>query len=403
MMDCGTGVPQFFCPAGWGRYGMKHAWMKKGVQAAVLLAAAVMFLLFLRSYNQIDKPVMVSTQGRTFEQARVVEVLRDNVQENGSRIGDQIVRLQMESGPEKGQIREANSPNGLLFGAVCYPGMRVVAIASHVGNLTVTTVYNRDRSWPVYGFILLFLALLCLIGGKRGLRSALALIFTFICFLFLFFPMIMRGMPPFEAAALLSALILTATICLINGFTVKAFSAVLSAFLGILAAGFSAFAFGWATSVSGYNVADIEQLIFVAQNTLIDVGDLLFAGILFASLGAVMDIAMDISSAVWEIRRKNPELMPAELFRSGMNVGRDVMGTMSTTLILAFFGGSLGMWVLDYAYDLPYLQLINSNEVVIQILQGISGSFGVIFAVPITSALSAWLPEALRVIREGKK
>ena len=209
-------------------------------------------------------------------------------------------------------------------------------------------------------------------------------------------------MLPFEAAALLSALILTVTICLINGFTVKAFSAVLSAFLGILAAGLSAFAFGWATSVSGYNVADIEQLIFVAQNTLIDVGDLLFAGILFASLGAVMDIAMDISSAVWEIRRKNPRLSPPELFRSGMNVGRDVMGTMSTTLILAFFGGSLGMWVLDYAYDLPYLQLINSNEVVIQILQGISGSFGVIFAVPITSALSAWMPSLLEKIRTDR-
>jgi uncharacterized membrane protein len=382
---------------------MNHIWKKKAVRAAVILILAAAFFLFLQSYNRIDKPVMVSTQGRTFEQARVTEVLRDNIQENGSRIGDQIVRLQMESGPEKGQIREANSPNGLLFGAVCYLGMRVIVIASHVGNLNVTTVYNRDRSWPVYGFILTFLALLCLIGGERGVRSALALVFTFICFLFLFFPMIMRGMPPFEAAALLSALILTVTICLINGFTVKAFSAVLSAFLGILAAGLSAFAFGWATSVSGYNVADIEQLIFVAQNTLIDVGDLLFAGILFASLGAVMDIAMDISSAVWEIRRKNPRLSPPELFRSGMNVGRDVMGTMSTTLILAFFGGSLGMWVLDYAYDLPYLQLINSNEVVIQILQGISGSFGVIFAVPITSALSAWMPSLLEKIRTDRK
>ena len=113
---------------------MNHIWKKKAVRAAVILILAAAFFLFLQSYNRIDKPVMVSTQGRTFEQARVTEVLRDNIQENGSRIGDQIVRLQMESGPEKGQIREANSPNGLLFGAVCYPGMRVIAIASHVGT-----------------------------------------------------------------------------------------------------------------------------------------------------------------------------------------------------------------------------------------------------------------------------
>ena len=73
-----------------------------------------------------------------------------------------------------------------------------------------------------------------------------------------------------------------------------------------------------------------------------------------------------------ELHVKNPALTPKELFKSGMNVGRDIMGTMSTTLILAFFGGSLGVWVLDYVYDLPYLQLINSNSIGIEIMQGIS-------------------------------
>lgn len=370
---------------------MKNIWIR-GIIIAIILVAGI---LFLQSYNQIEKPGLVSTEGRSFEKAVVVEVLKDNLQEDGSRVGDQVVLLKMETGPQTGQIVEANSPNGLLFGTVCRPGIDVITISSLVGQLNVTTVYNVDRSMPIYIFIATFLILLCLIGGKKGIKSSIALIFSFVCFIYLFFPMIMKGNSPFLAAILTSSIVIAATICLINGFTIKALSAIISTFLGLLTAGLAADIFGYFTSLSGYNVSNIEALLFVGQNTLIDVGQLLFAGVLFASLGAVMDIAMDISSAVNELHQKNPNLTFKELFKSGMNVGRDVMGTMSTTLILAFFGGSLGVWVLDYVYDLPYLQLMNSNSIGIEIMQGISGSFGVIFTVPIVAFFSAWLPHYL--------
>lgn len=369
----------------------KNIWIR-GIIIAIILVAGI---LFLQSYNQIEKPGLVSTEGRSFEKAVVVEVLKDNLQEDGSRVGDQVVLLKMETGPQAGQIVEANSPNGLLFGTVCRPGIDVITISSLVGQLNVTTVYNVDRSMPIYIFIATFLILLCLIGGKKGIKSSIALIFSFVCFIYLFFPMIMKGNSPFLAAILTSSIVIAATICLINGFTIKALSAIISTFLGLLTAGLAADIFGYFTSLSGYNVSNIEALLFVGQNTLIDVGQLLFAGVLFASLGAVMDIAMDISSAVNELHQKNPNLTFKELFKSGMNVGRDVMGTMSTTLILAFFGGSLGVWVLDYVYDLPYLQLMNSNSIGIEIMQGISGSFGVIFTVPIVAFFSAWLPHYL--------
>lgn len=369
----------------------KNIWIR-GIIIAIILVAGI---LFLQSYNQIEKPGLISTEGRSFEKAVVVEVLKDNLQEDGSRVGDQVVLLKMETGPQAGQIVEANSPNGLLFGTVCRPGIDVITISSLVGQLNVTTVYNVDRSMPIYIFIATFLILLCLIGGKKGVKSSIALIFSFVCFIYLFFPMIMKGNSPFLAAILTSSIVIAATICLINGFTIKALSAIISTFLGLLTAGLAADIFGYFTSLSGYNVSNIEALLFVGQNTLIDVGQLLFAGVLFASLGAVMDIAMDISSAVNELHQKNPDLTFKELFKSGMNVGRDVMGTMSTTLILAFFGGSLGVWVLDYVYDLPYLQLMNSNSIGIEIMQGISGSFGVIFTVPIVAFFSAWLPHYL--------
>ena len=202
--------------------------------------------------------------------------------------------------------------------------------------------------------------------------------------------MILRGTGPVAASILTSGIVLAATMYLINGWSKKSVTAFLATLGGILTAGISAIIFGQAVNLSGYNVSNIESLMFVAQNTMIDIGQILFAGILFASLGAVMDIAMDVTSACAEIEKHNPQISRKALFQAGMNVGRDVMGTMSTTLILAFFGGSLGTWVLDYVYDLPYLQLINSNSIGIEIMKGFSASFGVIFTVPIAAALSAF-------------
>ena len=92
--------------------------------------------------------------------------------------------------------------------------------------------------------------------------------------------------------------------------------------------------------------------------TKIRIGELLFSGILIASLGAVMDVAMSISSTIAEINEKNSQLTAPQLFISGLKVGRDMMGTMSNTLILAFVGGSLSVLVVDYAYNLPFVAAI---------------------------------------------
>ncbi len=347
---------------------------------------AVALLAFLFHLNDIEKPHLVNTQGRSFERATVTEILRDNLQENGSRIGDQIVCLHFADGTEA----EANCPNGLLFGTVCKPGMTVIAMRSQAGALASCTVYSYDRSKAVIGFLVFFCTLLILIGGSKGLKSVLALFLTFANFLFFFFPLLMHGVAPILAAVITATIILSLTVWLICGQTKKALAAGIAAFGGVLAAGLSAEIFGAMAQLSGYNVTNIEALLFVAQNTRIDVGGLLFAGILFASLGAVLDIAMDVAAAVAEIAETHPASSRA-LFASGMRVGQDVMGTMAATLILAVFGGSLGTWVLDYIYDLPLLQLVNSNGLDIIIMQGLSGGIGVILTVPLAAFSAARL------------
>lgn len=146
----------------------------------------------------------------------------------------------------------------------------------------------------------------------------------------------------------------------------------------------SAWCFSKASGISGYNVSDIETLMTLWNTNRIQVGGLLFSGLLISCLGAVMDVAMSISSAIDEIYKQNSSLTRKELFKAGMRVGRDMMGTDSNTLILAFAGSSVSTLLLDYAYDLPYQQIINSNNIGIAIMQGLAGSFGIVLSVPLT-------------------
>lgn len=364
---------------------------KKSTKWIVGIVLTGIFLVILYQLQPMSKPQLVNTNGRTFEEGKVVEVLEDNLQEDGSRIGDQKIRLQMESGDFAGEVLEATSANGFLFGAVCQRGTRVIAIVSQAGSTRSITVYSLNRSLPVYAFIAFFLLMLGLIGGKKGAKSALALLFTLLCLWKFFLPLIFRGISPVWAAILTAFLTVTVSLALIGGCNKKTLAAVLGSFFGLFVAGASALLFGYCAGISGYNVSNIEALLFVGQNTKIDIGGLLFAGVLISTLGAVMDIAMDIAAAIAEIQAQSPSLCRRKLFASGMNVGRDIMGTMATTLILAFTGSSLGVIVLNYVYDLPYLQVINSNTMNIEIMQGLAGSFGVVFTVPLVSAIAAFL------------
>ncbi|HBF37059.1 MAG TPA: hypothetical protein DDW50_07030, partial [Firmicutes bacterium] len=349
----------------------KSAYAKKSIISKVIgVAFLILFFIFLFYLNQIQKVPLVNQKGRTFEKAKVVAVVKDNLAEDGRRYGAQLLKLQMLTGKLKGRMVEATSDSGYLFGAACRKGMEVVTITSISGAINVTSVYSMNREGPIYLFIALFIVILCLIGGKKGLKSALGLIFTFVCIIFLYLPMIYRGFSPFLAAVVVAILTIVVTMYLIGGYTMKALSAILGTICGIVIAGIFAAGFGYFAGISGFNVSDIESLLFVEQMTHIRIGELLFSGILIASLGAVMDIGMTISSAISEIGKGTPNATKKQLFTSGMNVGRDIIGTMATTLILAFTGTSLSMLVLNYAYDLPYLQIINSYSIGIDIMQG---------------------------------
>lgn len=366
---------------------MKKWFVRWGIPV-VLLAAFVIFTVYI---NQVDKVALVNREGQTFEKGVVTEILQDNLQPNGTRVGEQRVLVRLTTGVRAGQELETTSASGYLFGAGCTVGMRVIVLQSVAGDSTITSIYSQDREWVIYAFAAAYLVVLCLVGGKQGVKGALGLVFTFFCILFVYLPLVYRGLSPFWVSVFICVITTLVTMYLIGGPTRKTLVATGGTVAGVVIAGISATIFSMATGITGWNVSDIESLLTLSSTSGVQVGGLLFSGLLISSLGAVMDVAMSIGSAIAEIHAQNPALSRGELFKAGMHVGRDMMGTDSNTLILAFAGGSISMLVLDYAYSLPYQQIINSNNIGIAIMQGLSGSFGIVLAVPVTVALAVAL------------
>ena len=357
---------------------------KKVVRYLIYLLFVCVFAVFVFKLNQVEKTELVVRTGQTFEKGKVTEILQDNLDASGTRVGEQKVRVKMLTGARKGEELDITSSSGYLFGAACKIGMKVIVMQSVAGETTIASVYTQDREWVIYIFALLYLLALCIIGGKQGIKGCLGLVFTFFCVIFVYLPLVYLRVSPFWAAVFICFLTTLVTMYLIGGPTKKTCAATLGTLAGVVLAGLSAWCFSKASGISGYNVSDIETLMTLWNTNRIQVGGLLFSGLLISCLGATMDVAMSISSAIDEIYKQNASLSRKELFKAGMRVGRDMMGTDSNTLILAFAGSSVSTLLLDYAYDLPYQQIINSNNIGIAIMQGLAGSFGIVLSVPLT-------------------
>ncbi|MDY6323459.1 MAG: YibE/F family protein [Catonella sp.] len=370
---------------------MKKKILNLLVRWGIPLGFLIVFVCFVVWVNMANKTTLINTTGQTFEKGIVTQIISDNLTENGTRVGEQKVKVKMTTGEKKGEEFETTSSSGFLFGAACKVGMRVIVIQSVAGDSVVTTIYSQDREYVIYIFAGLYLLALIVIGGIQGLKGAIGLIFTFFAMIFVEVPMVYRGYSAIGTAIFLCFITTLVTMYLIGGATMKTLVATFGSVTGVVLAFSCAKLFSLSSGITGWNVSNIENLLTLWNSNGIQVGDLLFSGILISSLGAVMDVAMSAASAMSEVVRQNPTISRHELFKSGMRVGRDMMGTDSNTLILAFAGGSLAELLLDYAYALPYRQIINSNNIGIAIMQGLGGSFGVVLSVPVTVFIGSLL------------
>ena len=145
-------------------------------------------------------------------------------------------------------------------------------------------------------------------------------------------------------------------------------------------------------------MSEADSIMYIAEVTGLKIQGIMFAGMLISALGAVMDVAMSISSSIFEIHSINNEMSIAQLFKSGMNIGRDIIGTMSNTLILAFAGGSLNTLILIFASSMNANRLLNLDVLGTELIQGLAGSIGIILTVPITAVIASYLCKKEKVI-----
>ena len=154
---------------------------KKAVRYLIYVLFVCAFAVFVIKLNQVEKTELVVRTGQTFEKAKVVKILQDNLEENGTRVGEQKVRVRMLTGVRKGEELDITSSSGYLFGAACKPGMKVIVMQSVAGDSTVASVYTQDREGVIYIFALIYLLVLCLIGGKQGIKGCLGLLLCDLC------------------------------------------------------------------------------------------------------------------------------------------------------------------------------------------------------------------------------
>lgn len=366
------------------------------ILASVLIFAILIGWALALNLTAGDRE-LTAAQKRIFAVAEVTDVLADNASPDtwteGRRIGQQLLEVKVLTGEHKGAVLEAANFLSAYANVDAKVGTKVIVRldVDEQGELYVVSVPAYNRAPVMLGLALIFAALLVIIGRKKGVMALVGLVYTLACIWFIQVPMILRGAEPVLVSIIIVALTTAASLLFLTGLSRKTLCAVLGCVCGVGVAGIFAAVSGSISQLNGFNLPEAEDLVLRATQDTVRISGLLVSGILVASLGAVMDVAMSISSSCWELRQLNPGLPKAALFRSGMNIGRDAMGTMANTLILAFAGASLNTLLLFRIYGYPAIQLFNSDAIAVELIRGLAGSIGIILTVPLVAALSAAL------------
>lgn len=369
---------------------------KSKIHSLVLLALAAVAFCGLIWFANKDRPVYRSSNmaGTDYEVGRVLRVVEDHktVDEEMDGIwrGSMTLEVEILTGRYKGDTAIVENYFSSLYNVRVAEGDKVsIRIDTTGEDEYQVSVYNYYRVPQMIGCIVAFVLLLVLIGGKKGAKSVAGLAFTVVCILWILLPLALKGYSPLAVTILLILVCNFVSFFLIDGISTKTVVAAIGSMLGVLAGAVFALIAQNAMSITTYQMDEAETLLLITSTTELKIRDLFLCGILISCMGAVMDVAMSICSAVAEIHQVDRSLGMAKLFASGMNIGRDAMGTMANTLILAVAGTSLNMMLMIYSYDVSFQQLMNTDFVAIEIIQCIAGSVGIVCTVPLVALLSA--------------
>ncbi|HQA49548.1 MAG TPA: YibE/F family protein [Syntrophomonadaceae bacterium] len=343
------------------------------------LVAFLAFCLFVTETVYAQDEQEVNNDSIELVRARVIE----SKEEEGYNF---LLTLEITGGSYDGQVIKLpyvqTHPDTRIE---IRPGDEVlVQLAKNRENIKAhVSEYVRDQK--LLYLALTFIFILILMGGKKGIKAVISLIISGGFIFFVMLPMIFKGHDPILTTILIAAVASIISLLIIGGKNVKSLAAIIGTTGGVVIAGTLAIVAGSAMQITGFSDEEMQSLLFIPQQINYDYRGILFSGMIIGALGAVMDVGMSVASAVEEIKLANPSLGVMALIRAGMNVGRDIMGTMANTLIFAYTGGAVRLMLSFLAYNTPLIKIINLDLIATEIVRALSGSIGLIIAVPITS------------------
>jgi len=376
---------------------MKKLFKKPFFQQLVTVVLSVIVLFIAALFCRYD-PALV-TDGE-LEHATVKEVIATQTEPsiNGKTATIVVFSATITSGEHKGetykmtQLRDEVSPP---VPEEVKPGDRILIAYNEPENAqSAISGWSYAGVNHIRGVVLLslaFLILILIIGRGKGVSTIVALGITVAAVLLVYIPSLLLGYNIYLVTILITLFVIASSLCVLNGWNKKTLCAVVGNAGGILASGALAFFVNDAFGVTGVLNQDYLFLTMLEGGVSIDLPALIWGGILIGSLGAIMDVAMSLASSMYELSEQMYEPSFKKLVVSGMNIGRDAIGTMTNTLILAYVGGSMATILLFAAYTSDFVVLLNYEMLLVEIIQAVVGSIGILLAVPITVFFSAFL------------
>lgn len=252
------------------------------------------------------------------------------------------------------------------------------------GNIETVKIQEKVRDTQVYLIVGLFVALLLIIGGINGFKTLISLVIAVAMIFFGYIPLIIKGVNPILASLGISIPVVIITLIIISGRNIKTLVAIIGTTLGVVISGILAFIFGNFAHLTGLADDSSISLAYIPQFRNLDYKGILFGTILIGAIGAIMDVAISIASALYEINELDSNISKKNMIISGMNIGKDMMGSMSNTLILAYVGTTLHLIILFIVYKIRFVEIINLDSIATEIIRAMAGSIGLIITIPVT-------------------
>lgn len=250
--------------------------------------------------------------------------------------------------------------------------------------------------------VAIFFGLILIIGRWKGMNTLLSLSFTFCFVFFVFVPAIMRGYNAYIWAIITCVFTIIMTLLLINGTSRKTAATIAGCITGTIIAAITTCIMSEILNLTGFIDTESYYLTMINPDKPMDLTAVIFAAIVIGAMGAIMDIAMDISSSLYEISEHVPDISFGKLAKSGMSIGRDVMGTMANTLVLAYIGSSLSGIMILMLHSVSMTHLLNREVIIVELMQAVIGSLSILLTIPCTVAICGVLYLHKKNVRRTK-